>query len=48
MKFKPSSLITLFILLFMACGGNYEYWDISNSKMDDKAFEDDEKIQLLY
>jgi hypothetical protein len=48
MKFKPSALITLFILLLMACGGNYEYWDISNFKMDGKALEDDEKIQLLY
>lgn len=48
MKFKPSSLVTLIIMLLMACGGNHVYWDIANFNMDDEALEDDEKIQLLY
>jgi hypothetical protein len=45
---KSSYIIVAFALLFCSCGNNYEFWDISQFRIDNKALADMEKVRIVY
>jgi len=45
---KTHYIIVLAIILAVACGSIYEYWDVSKFNMVENALEDNEEVKVIY